>query len=61
MSDPEYLLIDEAAALLRTPRSTLYGWRHNGEGPPAARVGRKLLYKRSDLLDWVDSHFGPAE
>lgn len=52
--DPEYLTIEEAADLLRTPAATLYQWRHKRTGPPASRVGRRLLYKRSDLVDWVE-------
>jgi len=29
---PEYLLIDEAADLIRTPKATLYAWRGQGIG-----------------------------
>lgn len=53
--DVEYLVIGEAAELLRTPIQTMYGWRHRGEGPPARRVGRKLLYRRDELLAWVEA------
>ena len=35
MDEPEYLLIDEASDLLRTPVSTLYGWRHKQARLPA--------------------------
>ena len=52
---PEYLTVDEAADLLRTPVATLYQWRHKGMGPRASRVGRRLLYRRSDVISWVDS------
>jgi hypothetical protein len=52
----EFLLIGEAAALIRTPVQTLYGWRHAGVGPPSRLVGRKLLYRKDELLAWVEAH-----
>ena len=50
---PELLLIEEAAAWLRTPVATLHQWRYLGQGPPAAKVGRRLVYRRTDLDQWV--------
>lgn len=55
MDQPDYLLISEASEVLRTPVATLYRWRTEGTGPPASRVGRKLLYSRADLIAWVES------
>jgi len=52
---PEYLLIGEAAAMLRTPVGSLHRWRVDGTGPPAIRVGRKLLYPRAELMAWLDA------
>ena len=52
---PEYLLVDEAAALLRTPVATLYAWRHRNQGPPARRVGKRLLYRRDEVIDWIEA------
>ena len=51
---PDYLVIEEAAEILRTPVSTLYQWRHAGTGPPSAKVGRRLLYERAALVRWVE-------
>ena len=50
----EYLTTEEAAELLRTPVNTLYVWRHKKIGPPARRVGRRLLYPRTELLAWLN-------
>jgi excisionase family DNA binding protein len=51
----ELLTVDEVAAVLRVPKSTLYQWSYQGEGPPVVRVGRHLRYP-GDLLDaWIDS------
>jgi DNA-binding transcriptional MerR regulator len=52
--EPEYLLIDEAAKLCRCPVATLYAWRSRNQGPPARRVGRRLLYRRDELVAWID-------
>jgi excisionase family DNA binding protein len=49
----EYLTIGEAAAYLQRPVQTLYRWRVQGYGPPAAKVGRALLYRRSEIDRWM--------
>src|SRR3954449_10814462 len=52
---PELLTIAEAAALLRAPVATLRYWRHLGVGPRSFRLGRRVLYRRHDLHDWIDA------
>ena len=52
---PKYLTSEEAAEFLRTPLATLYKWRHEGTGPRARKVGKRLLYEQTELIDWVDS------
>jgi excisionase family DNA binding protein len=51
----DYLTAEEVARLIRVPVSTLYAWRYRKSGPPARRVGRKLLYERSEVIRWVES------
>ncbi|HEX7355022.1 MAG TPA: helix-turn-helix domain-containing protein [Mycobacteriales bacterium] len=51
---PDLLTLTEAAALLRAPVATLRYWRHLGTGPRSFRAGRHVLYRRSDLHDWID-------
>jgi excisionase family DNA binding protein len=51
--EKEFLTTAEAAELLRTPIGTMYQWRHRNEGPPAHKIGKRLLYKRVDLLAWI--------
>jgi excisionase family DNA binding protein len=48
------LTVDEVADVLRVPVSTLYGWRLVGKGPRAAKVGRFLRYRASDVAAWLD-------
>ena len=52
---PDLLTITEAAALLRAPVATLRYWRHLGTGPRSFRLGRRVLYRRDDLNDWIQS------
>ena len=53
--EPELLTIAEAAQLLRTPVATLRYWRHRNTGPRSFRLGRRVLYRRDDLHDWIDT------
>jgi predicted DNA-binding transcriptional regulator AlpA len=55
MSDPEvtFLTAPEVAELLHTPIETLYAWRYQGIGPPASRIGKRLLYDRDEVITWV--------
>jgi excisionase family DNA binding protein len=53
MPEPELWVTEEVADYLRTPVQTLYQWRHSGKGPPAHRVGKRLLYRREDVLAWL--------
>ena len=43
----------DVAEYLGVPVKTLYAWRYRREGPPAARVGRHVRYRRSDVEGWV--------
>lgn len=49
----ELLSIDEAAEILRRPIGTLRNWRYRGEGPLSFKVGRNVMYRRSELDRWL--------
>jgi excisionase family DNA binding protein len=60
MPDPQQLaepLLDanEAARLLRVPRSTLYELVRS-RGLPHIRIGRHLRFTRTDLSAWIADH-----
>ena len=57
---PDLLTITEAAELLRTPVATLRYWRHCKIGPRSFRLGRRILYRRDELLAWVDAQHNRA-
>lgn len=54
-ADPadDFLTIDELAAMLRVTRQTIYTQRKKGTGPFAHRIGKHLVFRRSDVLDWL--------
>ncbi len=52
---PALMTIDEVSDYLRVPVATLYRWRHHQEGPKAARIGRHLRYRRSDVEAWIEA------
>jgi excisionase family DNA binding protein len=49
------LTIDEAAAVLRTPKATLRYWRHLRTGPRSFKIGRRVLYRASELHEWINA------
>lgn len=51
------LTVDQVAEHLQLPVATLYRYRHRGEGPRAARVGRHLRYRRADVEEWVEQQY----
>ena len=55
MESPEYLTLTEASELIRTPTATLYQWRTKKTGPPSIKVGRRVIYRRTDLEKWLES------
>jgi predicted DNA-binding transcriptional regulator AlpA len=58
--DPLYL-INEAAEYLRKPVPTMRHMRLNGTGPKSAKLGRSIVYRKSDLDRWIAEQFEAAE
>lgn len=50
---PEYMTTEEVAELLRTSPETVRFWRTRGRGPKSFRVGRRVLYARSDVEAFI--------
>jgi excisionase family DNA binding protein len=51
---PLLLTVDEAASLLRTSRRAVYAMLERGQLPGVTRLGRRVLFRSADLLDWLD-------
>ncbi len=49
--------IEEVAELTRLSVPTLRFLRHKGEGPRGFRLSKRLVYKRSDVLAWIDQQY----
>ena len=52
-TDPGVLTVDEAAALLRVDRKSIYESIRRGELPGVVRVGRAIRISRTALLQWL--------
>ena len=60
-SDLPFLLhADELALLLRTTRKAVYSMASRGQVPGACRVGRRLLFRRDDVLRWLGESPTPS-
>jgi predicted DNA-binding transcriptional regulator AlpA len=57
----EILLLEEVAELTRLPKATLRFYRHRGEGGPKSfKIGNRVCYRRSDVLDWIESQYAES-
>ncbi len=56
---PVLLTVDEAAELLRTTRRAIYVMVDRRQLPGVTRIGRRLLFRADDLLDWLDQKRAP--
>jgi excisionase family DNA binding protein len=52
---PLTLTARDAADLLGLAPSTLAKLRLNGNGPVYCKLGRRVLYRRADLEEWLQS------
>jgi excisionase family DNA binding protein len=50
-----FLTIDEVAELLRVPVLTVRWLRQEGRFAPAIRVGRRLVWDRRELDNWINA------
>jgi predicted DNA-binding transcriptional regulator AlpA len=53
---PEFMSIGEVAELTRKSVQALYSMRYTRTGPPSFRLGRRLVYRRDDVLAWIEAH-----
>ena len=52
-TDEQIMTAHELAEFLKVPIATIYGWHHRQVGPPAAKVGRHLRYRREAVEQWI--------
>lgn len=51
---PDLLTIDQLADYLELPKSTLYQWRSRQRGPRSLTVGRRIRYRKTDVIKWLE-------
>ncbi len=51
------LTLKEVAERYPIPEATWRYWRHRGEGPPSARIGRRVVYRETEVEAWIDAQF----
>jgi len=58
MNERQRLLrIDEVSDWTGVPQNTLRFWRQAGKGPRSAKLGRRVVYRESDVQAWLDAQF----
>lgn len=57
------LTVSQVSALTSVPEQTLryWRWRERGEGPPAFRLGRRVVYRRQAVEQWVAAQEAAAQ
>lgn len=56
----DLLTIDEVAARYRLSLATLRFWRHKGTGPVSFKLGRRVVYRASDVEQWAADQYAAA-
>jgi excisionase family DNA binding protein len=54
------LTTEEVADYFRTVPATVRYWRHVGKGPRSFKVGRRVLYRESDVQAWQAKALGAS-
>ena len=55
-----YMTIEELAAELDMAVISLATWRMRQKGPPYIKIGRKILYSRATVKEWIASQIPPS-
>jgi len=55
-----FLTVVEVAGILRTTPKAIYSMIERGQLPGVRRIGRRVLVKRADLLNFVDHNSAPS-
>jgi predicted DNA-binding transcriptional regulator AlpA len=51
------LTLDEVSDLTRLPVATLRYFRHCSTGTRSAKLGRRVVYRESDVHAWIEAQF----
>lgn len=48
-----FLTAEELEELTGIPASTFRYWAHVKQGPASMKLGRRRVWKKSDVMDWI--------
>ena len=57
---PILMTVQDTATLLRTTRTAVYAMVARRQIPGVTRLGRRVLFRTEDLLDWLDRSRTPS-
>jgi excisionase family DNA binding protein len=57
---PAMLTVTDGAELLRTTSKAIYAMADRGQLPGITRIGRRLLFRSADLVQWLDRNRAPS-
>lgn len=52
---------EEFAELAHVSVQTIYQWHQSGRGPRGFRVGRRVLYREVDIVEWLGGRRADGE
>ncbi len=57
---PLFLTAEEMATLLRTTRQVIYNMVSKFQLPGVTRIGRRVLFRRTEVLRWLRENSVPS-
>jgi len=57
-NNDKFLTQDQAAEMLHLASCTLRKWRWEGKGPKFLKLGSRVLYRESDILEYTNAKGG---
>lgn len=57
----ELMTLEEAALFLKKSPAQMRWMRHAGTGPKSAKVCGRVMFRKADVIAWVDAQFDQAE
>jgi excisionase family DNA binding protein len=58
---PVLQTVDDVAQLLRTTNRAIYAMVERHQLPGIVRIGRRVLFRTVDLLDWLNQKSAPSQ
>lgn len=52
-TEDEFLTTQRVSKITGVPVTTLRYWRHFGSGPASFTLGRRVVYRRSEIERWI--------